>query len=54
MSGYRIPFNRPSVVGDELRYVREAVGGGHLSGDGPFSRRCCELLESELGVERAG
>ena len=53
MSGYRIPFNRPSVVGDELRYVREAVGGGHLSGDGPFSRRCCELLESELGVERA-
>ena len=53
VSRYRIPFNRPALVGEELRYVREAIEGGHLSGDGPFSRRCCHLLESWLGVERA-
>jgi dTDP-4-amino-4,6-dideoxygalactose transaminase len=50
---YRIPFNRPALVGEEFRYVCEAIEGGHLSGDGPFTRRCCQLLESWLRVERA-
>jgi dTDP-4-amino-4,6-dideoxygalactose transaminase len=49
----RIPFNRASLLGHELDFVREAVDNGHISGDGPFTRRCEELLESELGVERA-
>lgn len=53
MKRYRIPFNRPALVGEELRYVREAIEGGHISGDGPFTRRCCESLESWLHVERA-
>jgi dTDP-4-amino-4,6-dideoxygalactose transaminase len=49
----RIPFNRASLLGHELDFVREAVDNGHISGDGPFTRRCEALLESELGVERA-
>jgi dTDP-4-amino-4,6-dideoxygalactose transaminase len=49
----RIPFNRASLLGHELDFVREAVDNGHISGDGPFTRRCEELLERELGVERA-
>ena len=52
MSEWRIPFNRPALVGNELLYVRQAVESGHLSGDGAFTRRCSELLESLLGVER--
>jgi dTDP-4-amino-4,6-dideoxygalactose transaminase len=53
LSDHRIPFNRATVVGNELRYLAEAAQGDHLSGDGCFARRCCELLESQLGVERA-
>jgi len=50
---YRIPFNRPAFVGNELDYVRQAIEGGHSSGDGAYTRRCCELLESWTGAERA-
>lgn len=48
----RIPFNKPCFVGSELRYIEEAVRGGHISGNGPFSRRCEELLEKELGAAK--
>ncbi|HLX07278.1 MAG TPA: dTDP-4-amino-4,6-dideoxygalactose transaminase [Thermoanaerobaculia bacterium] len=50
--GIDIPFNRPSLVGDELRYMSEAIAAGRISGDGDFSRRCHELLERELGAPR--
>jgi dTDP-4-amino-4,6-dideoxygalactose transaminase len=30
----------------------QVIASGHLSGDGAFTRRCQELLESELGVPR--
>ena len=53
MSQYDIPFNRASLVGNELEYVRQAVEQGHISGDGPFSKRCERLLEETLGVKRA-
>jgi dTDP-4-amino-4,6-dideoxygalactose transaminase len=48
-----IPFNRPSFVGDELDRMAAAMTGGHISGDGRFTRACHELLERELGVARA-
>src|ERR1035437_6435255 len=53
MTSYRIPFNKPSLVGDELRYMAEAIEAGHISGDGAFSKRCHFLLETALGVPRA-
>ena len=52
LSGYRIPFNKAELTGNELDYIRQAVEGGHLSGDGPFTKRCSELLEQELGVPK--
>ena len=45
-----IPFNRPTLMGQELRYMAEAVARGHISGDGGFTKRCHELLERELGA----
>lgn len=52
MTRYRIPFNRPSLVGSELPYIREAVQLGHISGDGVFTEKCRTLLEGALGVSR--
>jgi dTDP-4-amino-4,6-dideoxygalactose transaminase len=34
-----IPFNRPYMTGRELGNIAEAHANGHLSGDGPFTRR---------------
>jgi dTDP-4-amino-4,6-dideoxygalactose transaminase len=48
----RIPFNRPSVAGDELSHIEEAIASGHLSGDGEMARRCEALLSGELGTAR--
>src|SRR5690606_28557435 len=50
MTTYRIPFNRPTVVGDEENYISETINSLHLSGDGPFTRRCRQLLQDVLGV----
>jgi len=48
-----IPFNRPCLTGNEYKYIAEAIANGHASGDGPFTRRCHELLEKELSVAKA-
>ena len=53
MSSYRIPFNRPCLTGKELLYVAQSILNGHCAGDGPFTVRCSEILERELGVRRA-
>ena len=41
-----ISFNVPPFVGDELKYITEAVTVHHkISGDGSFTRKCSEWLE---------
>jgi len=52
MTTYRIPFNKPSFAGNEVRYITEAIERGHISGDGSFTKRCHELLQRELGVPK--
>ena len=52
MSEFRIPFNKPSLVGNEIEYIAQAVRGGHASGDGPFTKKCHRLLEEALGVPK--
>jgi dTDP-4-amino-4,6-dideoxygalactose transaminase len=48
-----ISFNRPTLVGEEFVYIREALDRAYLSGNGGFTRRCQALLEAELGGGRA-
>jgi dTDP-4-amino-4,6-dideoxygalactose transaminase len=47
-----IPFNRPSLAGKELEYIQDALRLGHSAGDGPYTRRCRELLEKLFGVPK--
>jgi dTDP-4-amino-4,6-dideoxygalactose transaminase len=49
---YAIPFNRPFLAGNELRYVAEAVARGHISGNGHFTRLCEDLLAQLIAVPR--
>jgi dTDP-4-amino-4,6-dideoxygalactose transaminase len=50
--GTAIPFNRPYATGAEFDYIREAIENAHISGNGPFTRRCANRLEQELGSGR--
>lgn len=49
----RVDFNRPAPVGNELEYIALAIQSGHISGDGPFTKKCNALLEQELGISKA-
>ena len=52
MKKYRIPFNKPSLVGNELDWIKEAVLSGHISGDGAFTQKCQTLIQDELDVPK--
>ncbi|MFN8389605.1 MAG: dTDP-4-amino-4,6-dideoxygalactose transaminase [Bdellovibrionota bacterium] len=47
-----IPFNKAFIAGRELHYISQAVLNGELKGDGPFTRRCQELIESRFGIPK--
>ena len=48
-----IPFNKPHATGREFAYIQQAIDAGHLSGNGPFDRRCGAWLEERIGCRRA-
>ncbi len=48
-----IPFTRPFQTGREADYLREALAGGQLAGNGAFGRRCAAALEQLTGARRA-
>ena len=48
-----IPFNRPYATGKEAGYMAEAQRNHHLSGDGPFTKRCGRWIEEQTGCTRA-
>jgi dTDP-4-amino-4,6-dideoxygalactose transaminase len=52
MTEINVDFNRPVVVGNEFEYMKQAVENGHISGDGPFTKKCHAFLEKELGVQK--
>jgi dTDP-4-amino-4,6-dideoxygalactose transaminase len=43
-----IPFNRPAHTGNELAYIKEAIRSGHISGNGAFSKKCCDLIKRKF------
>ena len=53
MSEISVDFNRPVIVGKEFEYMKQAIENGHISGDGPFTKKCHAFLEKELGVPKA-
>ena len=48
----KVDFNRPITVGNEFEYMRQAVDNAHISGDGPFTKKCHAFLENALGVTK--
>lgn len=53
MAELRVDFNRPTLVGKELDYMQQAIANSHISGDGPFTKKCHSLLEQALAIRKA-
>lgn len=49
----RIPFNKPYMTGREFECITEAHANAHLSGDGPFTKKCNSWLEERVGCAKA-
>src|SRR5690242_2644034 len=52
-SRHKVPFNRPALAGREYEYIKAAVDSGQLSGNGPFTKRCQQWLESTTKCAKA-
>lgn len=48
-----IPFNKPFIIGNELKYVEEAVSTGKISGNGMFTQRCQQFFEDKYHFKKA-
>ncbi|MGB2910982.1 MAG: dTDP-4-amino-4,6-dideoxygalactose transaminase [Anaerolineales bacterium] len=53
MNEYDIPFNKPSLTGDELNYLTQAIEKYHISGDGIFTSKCHQWLEKHFKIPKA-
>ena len=47
-----IHFNRPYMTGKETDYIRDAVMGGKISGNGEYTKRCQKYLEDRYGFKK--
>ena len=45
----KVDFNKPYLAGNEMKYMAQAVQNAHISGDGPFTKKCSAQLEKILG-----
>lgn len=53
MHNQKIEFNRPYITDNESRYIKETFLNNKLAGDGPFTKRCHEWLESRTECHKA-
>jgi dTDP-4-amino-4,6-dideoxygalactose transaminase len=47
---FRIPFNKPALVGNEMRYVADAIARGHSAGDGAYTAKCHRFIQERMGA----
>lgn len=48
-----IPFNVPLQVNKEIKYIEQVIINKKISGDGLFTKKCHELLESRFNIKKA-
>lgn len=46
----KIPFVKAPLTGNEVSIVTDAINSGYHGGDGPFTKKVHELIESDFGV----
>jgi dTDP-4-amino-4,6-dideoxygalactose transaminase len=46
-----IPFVKPFITGNELKYVAQVIASGNISSDGRFTQGCAQILKKRLGIQ---
>ena len=49
---FKIPFNRADIGKHDIELLGESISAGHISGNGPFTKRAEEQITKTLGNER--
>jgi len=53
----QIPFNRPYLTGNEIRHMEDVLHslseGGHISGDGKYTKLVQDFFQSKFGTQKA-
>ena len=47
-----IPFNKPFIIGNELKYIEDAVKSGKISGDGIFTKKCQDFFQAKYSFPK--
>ena len=47
-----IPFNKPHLTGNELKYIQDAVSRGKISGNGYYTQKCHEFFHKRQGFRK--
>ena len=48
-----IPFNKPFLIGSEVKYIEDAVHSGKISGNGKYTKMCQQFFEQKYGFKKA-
>ena len=48
-----IPFNKPFVTGNELKFIDEVISSSYIASNGKFTKKCERFFEKKYGFERA-
>jgi dTDP-4-amino-4,6-dideoxygalactose transaminase len=51
-SDLSIPFNKPFLTGNEIKYIYQAVASGKISGNGDFTHRCQDYFRDRFGFHK--
>lgn len=52
-TSFDIPFNKTYSAANESQYLEKARVNGYLCGDGSFTQKCHDWLESHIGAKKA-
>lgn len=47
-----IPFNKPFLQGNEIKYIQESIKSGKISGDGIFTKKCHNFFETNFDFKK--
>ena len=47
-----IGFNVPPYMGDEFKYIKEAIDNQHICGDGLFTKKVSKIFEDRFNCKK--
>ena len=47
-----VPFNKPLILGNEIEHIKIAIKNNKLCGDGPYTKKCQDLIEKKFGSKK--